>query len=37
MRFAVNVEAAERQRLKLSSRLLSLALIVKDTCNVIRP
>lgn len=37
MRFAVNVEAAQRQRVKLSSRLLSLAVIVKDSCNVTRP
>jgi hypothetical protein len=33
MRFAVNVDAAQRNRLKLSSRLLSLALIVKDSCH----
>jgi hypothetical protein len=30
MRFAVNVDASARQRLRLSSHLLSLALIVKD-------
>ena len=30
MRFAINVEAAQRARLHLSSRLLSLATIVKD-------
>jgi hypothetical protein len=30
MRFAINVAAAERARLRLSSRLLSLARIVKD-------
>ena len=31
MRFAVNVDAVQRGRLRLSSRLLSLAKIVKDT------
>ena len=30
MRFAINVEAAARARLRISSRLLSLATIVKD-------
>ena len=30
MRFAINVEAAQRARVHLSSRLLSLATIVKD-------
>jgi len=30
MRFAVNVEAAVRARLRLSSRLLTLASVVKD-------
>jgi hypothetical protein len=30
MRFAINVEAAQRCRLRISSRLLSLAKIVKD-------
>jgi hypothetical protein len=30
LRFAVNIEAAERAHLKISSRLLSLAQIVKD-------
>jgi hypothetical protein len=30
MRFAINVEAAQRGRLRISSRLLSLAKIVKD-------
>jgi hypothetical protein len=33
MRFAVNVDAAARRGLKLSSRLLSLASIVKDDPN----
>ena len=30
MRFAINVEAAQRARVHLSSRLLSLATLVKD-------
>lgn len=30
MRFAINVDAAQRARLRLSSRLLSLAQLVKD-------
>ena len=30
MRFAFNVDAAQRARLKISSKLLSLARIVKD-------
>jgi hypothetical protein len=30
MRFAINVSAAQRARLQLSSKLLSLARIVKD-------
>lgn len=30
MRFAINVESAQRARLRLSSRLLNLATIVKD-------
>jgi YfiR/HmsC-like len=30
MRFAINLEAAQRARLRISSRLLSLAKIVKD-------
>jgi hypothetical protein len=30
MRFAINVEAAQRARLRVSSRLLSLARVVKD-------
>jgi hypothetical protein len=30
MRFAINLEAAQRCRLRISSRLLSLAKIVKD-------
>ncbi len=33
MRFAVNVESAQRCRLRLSSRLLSLAMLVKDEPN----
>jgi hypothetical protein len=33
MRFAVNVESAQRFRLRLSSRLLSLAKLVKDDPN----
>jgi hypothetical protein len=33
MRFAVNVESAQRFRLRLSSRLLSLAKLVKDEPN----
>ena len=33
MRFAVNVESAQRGRLRLSSRLLSLAMLVKDDPN----
>ena len=34
MRFAVNVSAAQRARLKVSSKLLSLAKIVKDDYDV---
>ena len=34
MRFAVNLDAAQRARLRLSSRLLSLAKIVKDNSDV---
>lgn len=34
MRFAINIAAAQRARLTLSSRLLSLATIVKDTPHV---
>ena len=34
MRFAVNLEATERARLRLSSQLLSLAKIVKDDSHV---
>jgi hypothetical protein len=30
MRFAINVDAAQRCRLRISSRLLSLAKIVKE-------
>ena len=30
MRFAVNVDAAQRQRLRLSAQLLSLAKLVRD-------
>jgi hypothetical protein len=30
MRFAINVEAAQRAKLRLSSRLLALATLVKD-------
>ena len=30
MRFAINVEAAQQARLRISSRLLSLAKIVRD-------
>jgi len=33
MRFAVNVDASQRNKLRLSSRLLSLAVIVKDDPN----
>lgn len=36
MRFAVNVDATTRSKLRLSSRLLSLAVIVKDDPNVAR-
>jgi hypothetical protein len=36
MRFAVNVGAARRARLKISSKLLSLAKIIKDQPNVQR-
>jgi hypothetical protein len=36
MRFAVNVDATTRNKLRLSSRLLSLAVIVKDDPNVAR-
>jgi hypothetical protein len=34
MRFAVNADAAQRNKLRLSSRLLSLAKMVKDDPNV---
>ena len=34
MRFAVNVDAAQRARLKISSKLLSLAQIIKDQPDV---
>src|SRR5262249_16450376 len=34
MRFAINVEAAERARLHVSSKVLSLAKLVKDERNV---
>jgi YfiR/HmsC-like len=37
MRFAINVDSATRARLKLSSKLLSLAQIVKDDPNAARP
>lgn len=37
MRFAVNVDAAQRHRLRLSSRLLSLAKLVKDNPYASRP
>lgn len=30
MRFAINIQAAERGRLRLSAKLLNLARIVKD-------
>jgi hypothetical protein len=33
MRFAVNVDAVHRSRVRLSSRVLGLAKIVKDTDN----
>lgn len=36
MRFAVNVESAQRSKLRLSSRLLSLAKIVKDAPNALK-
>lgn len=36
MRFAINVAAADRARLRLSSKLLSLATIVKDRTNAQR-
>lgn len=36
MRFAINTSAAERARLRLSSRLLSLAKIVKDGRNAVQ-
>ena len=36
MRFAINTRAAERARLRLSSRLLSLAKIVRDEGNVVQ-
>jgi hypothetical protein len=36
MRFAVNVDATARSKIRLSSRLLSLAVIVKDDPNVAR-
>jgi len=36
MRFAVNLDAVSRTGVRLSSRLLSLALIVKDDTNVSR-
>jgi hypothetical protein len=34
MRFAINIAAAQRSRLNISSKLLSLAKIVKDQSNV---
>ena len=37
MRFAVNLEATQRSKLRLSSKLLSLAKIVKDDPNVFKP
>jgi hypothetical protein len=37
MRFAVNLEATQRTKLRLSSRLLSLAQIVKDDPNAFQP
>jgi hypothetical protein len=37
MRFAINPEAAQRAGLHLSSKLLSLARIVKDDRNAIHP
>ena len=36
MRFAVNLESAQRAHLRLSSKLLSLARIVKDERDVVR-
>jgi hypothetical protein len=36
MRFAVNVDSAQRSKLRLSSRLLSLAKIVKDAPNALK-
>jgi hypothetical protein len=37
MRFAINRDAAQRARLLLSSKLLTLATLVKDDRNVPRP
>ena len=37
MRFAVNLDATVRSKLRLSSRLLSLAKIVKDDPNALKP
>ena len=34
MRFAINIASAQRVRLNISSKLLSLAKIVKDQSNV---
>lgn len=36
MRFAINIASAQRGRLTISSKLLSLATIVKDDSNVLR-
>jgi hypothetical protein len=37
MKFAINLEAAQRAGLHLSSKLLGLARIVKDDRNAIHP
>jgi hypothetical protein len=36
MRFAVNLQSAQRAHVQLSSRLLALAKIVKDGPNVVQ-
>jgi hypothetical protein len=37
MRFAINLQSAQRARVQLSSRLLALAKIVKDAPNALQP